>query len=506
MARSRVQLSPHECARTRAGHECAHSRAGCECAHSRAGLARRAAAVIGAAVLSAWLAGCGGGGSSESLPPGDKPPRQGSIRVVNLIPDAPRIAPFLSATAVTPIDFGQASALTKYLVAIYQLNVEYIDPAGDVTEVVPVVQDIELTQEKEISFYLMGTWASPQLLRVDNVEIDFGIKPHDNHLNEASVQVVHGATSAGPVDVYLTALGADLATATPIASGVAFGQFSPLMTIAPSDSYELRATDPGTTNVVFDSGKFAITGFTRSVFVVRDNFGPGGHPWRIGLVTAAGAFQFTGETWATSMRFGNFIPDAGAPVDAYLNATTNPPTFTNAPFVQIGARTDVPPGGASVPFKVAATGTTTPLLVDALIPIPAGIFQTELVGGTVAGKLTAALSIVDDIRAIATEARITVAQLATKVGAVDVYILPPGVPTTDVSPTIGGLALKASSRASLLPGTYDVIVTRSGSQTVLVGPERITVELGANLYTLALTDSDGGAPPVVLRRYDDLAP
>jgi uncharacterized protein DUF4397 len=466
---------------------------------------RRAAALICCAALSAWLAGCGGGGGSgESLPPGDKPPRQGSVRVVNLIPDAPQLAPFLSANPVKPIDFGQASALTKYLVAIYQLNVEYIDPAGDVTEVENVA-DIELTQEKEISFYLMGTWASPMLLRVDNVEIDFGVTPHDNHLNEASVQVVHGATTAGPVDVYLTPAGADLATAAPIATGVAFGQFSPLVTIAPNDAWEVRVTDPGTTNVLFDSGPFPIQGFTRSVFVVRDNFGPGGHPWRVSLVTADGGFQFPKELWATSMRFGNFIPDAPS-VDAYLNATTNPPTFTNAQYAQIGARTSVPPGGASVPLKVAATGTTTPLVVDALIPIPAGIFQTELVGGLAAGALTAPLSIFDDIRMIATEARVTFAQLATQVGAVDVYILPPGVPTTDVTPTLPGLAAKSFSHASLLPGSYDVTITRSGSQTVLVGPERISVELGANLYTLALTDSDGGGLPLVLRRYDDLAP
>jgi len=468
------------------------------------------AVLIGVALLSVSLAGCGGGGSGESLPPGDKPPRQGSIRMVNLIPNAPQISGFLSAanvavTAIPGVDFGQSSALTKYLVAIYQLNVEYIDPSGDVTDVVPVIQDIELTQEKEASFYLMGDWAAPIVLRVDNVEIDFGVKPNDNHLNEASVQVVHGATSTGPVDVYLTQFGADLSTAVPLATGVNFDQFSPLTTIAPSDTYQLRVTDPGTTNVRFDSGSFSIKGFTRSVFVVRDNFGPSGTPFRVSIVTADGAFQFPGESLPNSMRLGNFVPDVPA-VDAYFTATTNPPTFTNAQFAQIGARTPVAAGGATVPFKVVATGTTTPILIDTTIAVPADMYQTELLAGSVAKSTIGPMTIFDEVRAIATEARVTVAQVSSQIGAVDVYIVPPGVPTTDIAPTMAALALKTSAHASLLPGTYDVIVTRSGSQTVLVGPERISVEVGAQLYTLAITDSDGGGPPILMRRYDALAP
>ena len=458
----------------------------------------RGALVLAFATIG--LSACGGGGS---LPPGDTPPRQGSVRFVNAIPDGPNITAFLSGIAFGPEDFAQATPLTKELVAIYTLNVEYFDPQGGITDL-KVVQDIELTQEKEISFVLIGPWANPTLLRIDNVEIDFGITPNDGHLNKAGVQVVHGATSIGPVDVYLTAFGADLSTATPIAS-VNFGDVGQLLTIAPNAAYQVRVTDPGTTNVLFDSGTFGIDGFTRQIFLLRDNFGPSGKSFRVTRVTADGALQFPNEGTQTSMRFGNFIADAPA-VDVYFTDTMHPPTFTNAPFAQLLPRTLVSPGGLVVPIKVTAAGTTTPLVLDSNIGVAADTFQTVLAGGLDAKDTTAVVSMIDDPRTIAPEARLRFMNVSPEAGGVDVYVLPPGLPIADTPATLPGVALNSAPVTPLLEGSYDVTVTRAGSQTVLIGPERISVELGNHQYTLALTDSDGGGSPIVLRRYDDLAP
>jgi hypothetical protein len=91
-------------------------------------------------------------------------------------------------------------------------------------------------------------------------------------------------------------------------------------------------------------------------------------------------------------------------------------------------------------------------------------------------------------------------------GTVNVFILPPGQPTTDATATFGTFAPNGRRTGYLLPGSYDVTVVRASNPSVtLAGPERISVEVGG-LYTLALTDSAGGGEPILLVRQDDLAP
>ncbi|MGI9205507.1 MAG: DUF4397 domain-containing protein, partial [Woeseiaceae bacterium] len=66
---------------------------------------------------------------------------------------------------------------------------------------------------------------------------------------ESKIRLVHGAASAGAVDVYLTAVGADISMETPEAVGVpfladtGFGSFAAGM-------YDLTITETGTTTVV----------------------------------------------------------------------------------------------------------------------------------------------------------------------------------------------------------------------------------------------------------------
>jgi len=458
---------------------------------------------LGLLALTAWLslAGCGSSQSQQDLPPRDEVPRQGSVRVVNMLSDGPSITGILSGIVLGSIDFGQATALSKQLVAIYNLRLVYVNPEGDPIEVAPL-QRIELTQEDEVSFYVLGTWAQPTLVRVDNVEIDFGVDPKkDDPLSKADVQVIHGATQSDAVDVYLTTFGADLAGETPLAS-LSFGEVDALETITPDTDYQLRVTPAGSTEVLFDSGEFAIPGFTRTVFVVQDYVGPGTSALRVARVTAAGSSTFPNESTEVTLRFANYVADLPA-ADLYFVDTANPPVIADVAFPTQSSRQTVTPGSRNV--KVTATGTVTPFVVESTAALLPGFHYSLLAGGNDAANSAAVTLAVDDIRTIATEARLRVDHAAASAGTIDVYILPPGQPIDDVLPTFTSFALNGRRIAPLLPGTYDVTVTRSGSKVSLVGPEPITVDIGG-LYTLAVTDATNGGAPVELRRLDDLAP
>ena len=61
----------------------------------------------------------------------------------------------------------------------------------------------------------------------------------------ARVRAIHGAPSAPAVDIYVTAPGADLETATPVLTGVAFGDVADYLEV-PAGEYQVRVTPAGT--------------------------------------------------------------------------------------------------------------------------------------------------------------------------------------------------------------------------------------------------------------------
>jgi hypothetical protein len=98
--------------------------------------------------------------------------------------------------------------------------------------------------------------------------------------NVLKINVVHSAPSAPPVDVYVTAPGADINAATPTLSDVAFTEFSPFLEI-PEDDYRIRLTEAGFKTPIYDSGTVPLDAESILTVVAVDANG-GGLP--VGLV------------------------------------------------------------------------------------------------------------------------------------------------------------------------------------------------------------------------------
>lgn len=100
----------------------------------------------------------------------------------------------------------------------------------------------------------------------------------------ARVRLVHLAVPAGPIDVFVTASGADLAAATPAFAGAPLRSASPYVTL-PAGSYLVRAVPAGTAPaqragaVVFTSAPLDLVGGSVRTIVAADN-GSGGTPPR----------------------------------------------------------------------------------------------------------------------------------------------------------------------------------------------------------------------------------
>ena len=94
------------------------------------------------------------------------------------------------------------------------------------------------------------------------------------------------------------------------------------------------------------------------------------------------------------------------------------------------------------------------------------------------------------------KAKVRVVHAAPSAGTVDVYIVAPGTDITTVSPTLPSVAYQAASAyLSVDPGTYEVVVTPAGNNTVkAIDVPNFTIEAGQIRSAVALDAPGGGAP------------
>lgn len=106
---------------------------------------------------------------------------------------------------------------------------------------------------------------------------------------QVRVRVVHLAPTAGNVDVFVTAPGADLAAATPTLSGVAYRGVSGYLTLA-AGTYQVRVVPAGTAaaaraaNVAINVASLALPALGNRTIVAADN-ASGGAPLRAFVLT-----------------------------------------------------------------------------------------------------------------------------------------------------------------------------------------------------------------------------
>ena len=448
----------------------------------------------------ALLSGCGAGGSDSGVK--TPIPRQGSVRVVNALTDSGSMTSFLSSSVFAVNQYADSTDLRQVLVGQYVMNI-LLTPPDEVNVSLVTNEQMDLTDPDEVSFYMIGTTATPQEVRIHNQDISFNV----NLNNPAAFpppdyQILHAAvTSVAAADVYVTDVNADISTMAPTAT-LNFGDHTALAQLDPAVTYRVRVTTGGTKNVLYDSGGFTQARLQRSVYMLLDNYGSDGVSLRVANLTATGATNFTNETLQGTVRATNEIPDAPS-IDVYIGDTTGTPLFTNVAF------------GATTPYLPVANGTVTVNVTPAGTPGTTiatrsltfvggqarGLYATGLVASTT-GTLDA---LVESQRQITGQSQVQFVDAAPSAGTIDVYLLIPGQNVGDVSPIISSGGLLASTPLALTPGSYDIAVTRAATTVQLFGPDRITVAAGG-VYSAVLAEAAGGGPPLTLQFSQETLP
>lgn len=304
----------------------------------------------------------------------------------------------------------------------------------------------------------------------------------------ALLQVVHAAAGAPTVDVHLTAPDATISGST-VTATLPFKQFTGRVAV-PAGNYRIRITPAGVpATVVFDSGSVAIPAGANLLVAAIDNRYAGPSPVSLLTVDPNGATGEIKDTNSTAaVRVVHAVADAPA-VDVLLN---NQKAITALSFPGFTGYAQVPP--ATYNTKVAANADNSVVVIDANLPLAAGSFTTVLATGSLTGNSIKPWVLADMPRRIATAAQVRIGHASTVAGNVDIYV----TASRDIStatPAFRNVPFMAETGyVSLLPGSYVVTVTPTGSKTAAIGPVELRLQ-GNKIYTAVARDGVAGAAP-----------
>lgn len=213
----------------------------------------RSAVMAGVAVMG--LAACSDDETTA-------PPAVAQARVVHASPNAPNVDVLVDdGVVLTNVPFRTGSAFLEVPAGTRRIRVR---AAGGTTAVIDA--NVPMTSGNSYTILATGLLASiAPVVATDNLTSPAA--------GQVKLRVIHAAPAAAGVDVYATAPGASIATATPQLTNVPFRAVSDYLTV-PAGTYQLRVTPTGTKTVAIDATVTLTAGQIRTV-VATDAVGGG---------------------------------------------------------------------------------------------------------------------------------------------------------------------------------------------------------------------------------------
>ena len=459
---------------------------------------------LAASILaSLLLMGCGGSSNDRPIPPAPppapaEPEANAFVEVIHASPDAPNVNVLLDGeTAFENVAYKAVGGALLAEEGV-SIEVEGIIPGGNAVVIGPA--EVEPVASERTTVVAVGNVADIEpLVLAESIEM-LGE-------TEAQVRVVHAAPGAPMVDVYVTEPGADLSAASPTGTFEFKGVLGPVA-VAEGD-YQVRVTVAGDPAAVVLDADASLAGGTDVIVLAVANTGSGGAPVSLlasiydpGDAGAVASAEILDRNTPAAVRLVHASPDAPG-VDVIAADNFDAPVVAGLEFPEATPYLEIAAGELNV--KVVPTGATEPgdAVIDATLEYAAGAAYSVYATGFVAE--IEPLRLDDDLRRVGTEARVRLVHASPSAGEVDIYVVEPGASIDDADPAFTAVPLGADTGyVPLAAGSYDVVVTPTGSKDAAIGPVAIDVEAG-RIYTAAARDAAAGGAPLSLILLDDFA-
>ncbi len=468
------------------------------------------APVLGAVLLA--MAACDSDSDNDLTGPTITPAVTGTLEVIHASQDAPAVNVLAGGSGlISDLDYAEA-AFRTVSVGDITVEVEGILPDGTTATVIPAAGDpapvLTLEEDERITVIAAGEVASIAPIVLEDV-------PPAVAADEVRLRVVHAASVADSVEVWVSEPGLDLLNpggGTLINAVFDFGQTltaDPL--VVPAGDYQVRVSLPGDPgNPFYDSGTIGLPGGADLVIAAVVNTGPGTSPIRLLASTGGALLEFNDAATPSNVRVVHASPDAPA-VDVLVNDTIR--AVTGAAYEAVTDYLPLEPDTYN--FKVVPEmGVPADAVIDVDVALSQGGESTVIAVGTLtdADFPIEALLLTDDNRPVATEAKLRLVHGSVSAGPVDIYVAEGGTlgmvidPAGDFVFTASGVPFKADTGYLPVPaGSYDVVITAAGSTSAAIGPLTLPLDAGG-VYTAIARDEVGIGLPLDVILMDDFTP
>lgn len=410
------------------------------------------------------------------------------VRVFHASSDAPSVNLWVNdAEVASDLDYQQSTGYLSLDEGTYNVAVEGNIPGGNAVVIGPV--DLMLAGNTDYDVIAVNSVGNIEPL----VLSDTGSL---SDTAKVRVRVAHLAAAAPAVKVFVTAPGADLASSTALGT-FAFKETLGAVEVAAGD-YQIRVTLEDNT-VVFDSGTVALAAGKDLLVGAVPNVGAGASPIQLAVLDGADVAVLSDVAAGANLRVVHASADAPA-VDVLANNGMTP-AIGNLAFPMFTDYLNLP--AATYNFKVVPTGTFTPAVIDADVPLANGAEYTLLAVGALSS--IEPLLLMDNNRPVATEAKVRLVHASTLAGAVDIYVVAAGESIANAMPAFSAVPFKAETGyVSLAAGNYDVIIAPTGTKTEAI---KATLSFANGMvYTAVARDGVNLTTPLGVIGLDGLAP
>ncbi|GEA10821.1 DUF4397 domain-containing protein [Alteromonas sp. KUL49] len=452
---------------------------------------KRINALLAGSIIALSLAGCSDDDDDVVVvdPPAPAP-EYANVRVIHASSDAPLVnitANDAILNGLEGVDYQVASGRFEVEVGTYDIGVTAILP-GDDAEVLQA--DLTLDADTNYDVFAVGSVADNTLMLLPVTSAETAVEA-----GNVQVQIVHAASMAPTVDIYVTAPGADLSAEQPIVTA-AFMDATDLIQV-PAGEYQIRITLPGTTTVAFDSGTVPLPDGGDLLVAATNNVGTGESPVTLLVADGTSSSMIWDVNATADIRVVHGISDAPA-VDVIANNALT--LVDGAAFLAATDYISVAADDYLIDVAADADNSIVPI-DDAMITVEQGKFYTAIANNTLAMPELDLL--MDMPRDIATEVQVRIIHASPDAGDVDIYVTGDGM-IDSVDPAFAGVGystdmLAETGYVSLAAGDYYVTVTAAGTKTAAIETGMLSLAAGS-IYTAIAVDgtNDGDAPQLIL--------